>query len=428
VLDIALTFGIRVLSAGLVFGLQVLLARLMDLGDYGAYVTFWTWLIALGSFGALGFAESAVRFLPRYRARGREALAASFWRAGFVAVVAGSGVLAAAAVTVGLALHPADGPGLIVLLVGLGLPFLAMEFYLEGIARSFGWFRLTTVPIYIIRPLAIAGICLGLAASGVAIDLATVGAVVVGTMAAMTITLALVIALRLRGTGTTVSAVPRGQARLWLLASLPLLVISGLEDLVTHSDILILSVLLAPEEVGIYFAAARTLALAGFIHFAVQFVAGRGFALALADRDRTQFQDAVSRSSRLTFWSTLVALAATVAAGPLLLGAFGPEFAAGYPVMAVLAAGLLAKAASGQAGEVLVVTGRWREGLWLGVLTLAANVALILLLVPAFGMLGAAAGASLAMALRTVAIVIVVRQTTGIRMVALGLPALARSA
>lgn len=426
-LDVAVTFAIRVLSAGLVFGLQVLLARLMDLGDYGGYVTLWTWLIALGSFGALGFAESAVRFLPRYRERGRETLVGGFWRTGFLAVVAGSGAMAAIAVATGLVLRPETGPGLMILLIGLGLPFLAMEFYLEGIARSFGWFRLTTVPVYIVRPLVVAGICLGLVIGGVTLDLAVVGGIVIGSMAAITVALALVIAWRLRHARALARTVAARRSKLWLRASLPLLLVSGLEDLVTHADVLILSLLLPPEQVGIYFAATRALALAGFIHFAVQFVAGRGFALALAGRDKARLQHAVSQSTRLTFWSTVVALVATVAAGPLLLGAFGTAFTAGYPVMLILAAGLLVKATAGQAGEVLLVAGRLRESVWLGAFTLAANLALILALAPAFGMLGAAAGSALAWAVRTIAVVLIVRRTTGIRMVSLGLPSLARA-
>jgi O-antigen/teichoic acid export membrane protein len=186
--------------------------------------------------------------------------------------------------------------------------------------------------------------------------------------------------------------------------------------------------LLPPEQVGIYFAATRALALAGFINFAVQFVAGRGFALALAGRDHAQLQRAVSRSTRLTFWSTLVALAATVAAGPLLLGAFGSAFTAGYPVMLILAAGLLAKAAAGQGGEVLIVAGRLRASVWLGVFTLVANLVLMLALVPPFGMSGAAIATALTWGLRTVAIAAVVHRTTGIRIISLGLPTLAQPA
>ena len=63
--DAALALLIRVAGAGLVFGLQILLARLMPMDGYGGFVTLWTWMLAVGSFAALGVAESSVRFLPR---------------------------------------------------------------------------------------------------------------------------------------------------------------------------------------------------------------------------------------------------------------------------------------------------------------------------------------------------------------------------
>src|SRR5690606_26668674 len=98
-LDAITALGIRVLSAGLVFGLQVLLARLMPADTYGGYVTLWTWMLALGSFAALGFAESSVRFLPRYHLRGRQAAVEAFWQFGFKFVLLTSLLFGAAGVS-----------------------------------------------------------------------------------------------------------------------------------------------------------------------------------------------------------------------------------------------------------------------------------------------------------------------------------------
>src|SRR5690554_4672144 len=196
--EAALAFAIRVLSAVLMLGLQVLLARLMPLDSYGGYVAAWTWMLALGSFAALGFAESSVRFLPRYRARGQEARLRAYWRFGLSLVMAVSTGLAVIAAVLAHMLGADGGPGLLVLLVGLGLPFLALEYYLEGIARSFGWFRLATVPVYIIRPLLIGAICLALVQAGMVLTLPLVGAILIAAMALVAIGVALVIAGRLR--------------------------------------------------------------------------------------------------------------------------------------------------------------------------------------------------------------------------------------
>ncbi|MET3924471.1 oligosaccharide flippase family protein [Devosia sp. 2618] len=419
-IDTALAFGIRVLSAGLMFGLQVLLARLMPLDGYGGFVTIWTWMLALGSFAALGFAESSVRFLPRYRARGREGHIQGYWRYGLRLVVLVSGAVAVIAAGAALLYGAEAGPGLMVLLVALGLPFLAVEYYLEGIARSFGWFRLAAVPVYIIRPLLIAALCLGLTQAGVVLTLPVVGAVLVVSMAMVAIGVALVVASRLKSEESVQSS-PRRQS-LWLRASLPLLVVSGLEDLLSYSDVLVLSLLASPDEVAIYFAAARTLALANFVAYAVYLVSGRRFALDLASRDRGELQRSISTASRLTFWSTLAAVAVTLAVGPYLLAAFGAGFADGYVVMAILGAGLIAKSISGQAGELLVVTGRQREVIWLSAVVLVSSGALCFVLVPMFGIMGAAIATATTMLVRSLALIATVWRVEKLQVVALGLP------
>lgn len=419
-IEAALAFGIRVLSAGLVLGMQVLLARLMPMSGYGGFVTLWTWMLAIGSFGALGFAEAGVRFVPRYLARGREQAVGAFFAFGLRAVVAGSGALALLGVLAGLLL-PGEA-GLIAVLVALGLPFLAMEYYLEGIARGFGWYRLTTVPVYILRPLLIGASALALHAAGVALTLPVVGGVVIGAMAAITIGLALVLRHRLAAyRGAPAS---RARAALWLRAALPLIVVSGLDDLVSYADVLLVSLMLPPDQVAVYFAAARVLALANFVSFALYLVAGRRFALDLAARDRTRLQASLLQSTRLTFWCTLLAVAATLFSGPLLLSAFGDDFGPGYPVMLVLAVGVVARALSGQANELLIVSGGHRQAARILAVTLCVSVAVTIALVPTLGIVGVAMGTAIAMAVRTPIVAWVVARDMGLRLVSVGVPRL----
>src|SRR5690606_25257518 len=140
--------------------------------------------------------------------------------------------------------------------------------------------------------------------------------------------------------------------------------------------------------------------------------------LDLASRDRAELQRSVHVASRLTFWSTLAAVAVTLLAGPFLLAAFGPAFVEGYGVMVILGLGLLAKALCGQAGELLVVAGRQRALIWLSGGVLIAGVVLSVLLVPALGMVGAATASALAMALRSAALALTVWHTEKLRVLA----------
>lgn len=423
--DALITFAVRVASAGLTFGLQVMLARVMDLESYGNYVTLWTWLITLGSFGALGFAESSIRFLPRYRARGREAHVAGYWRFGLWAVTLGSSLIALLAAVLAWQFGAYTTPGIIAMYVALGLPFLAIEYYLDGVCRSLGWNQLTAITVFIARPLLIAGLVLVCVAAGIAITLHVIGLIITATLVAIALFMVAIIAWRLRSIGRVSFRLPRVTPReaMWLKASAPMLLVSGLDDILTYSDVLILSAFMSPEDVGVYFAAARTLALANFVYFAMWTVAGRGFALALEGTDKSRLQETVLETTRITFWCTVVALAATLGAAPLFLYAFGSEFLGGVWIMVILAFGILARAMTGQAAEVLLVAGKQKESLSLVATVLAINIVLTVALVPLFGVYGAATASALALSMRSAAIVYTVRRTLGLRVVSVALPA-----
>ncbi|MGY4382170.1 O-antigen/teichoic acid export membrane protein [Bradyrhizobium sp. i1.3.6] len=71
-------FIIRVISAGLAYFSQVLLARWMGTSDYGIYVYVWTWVLLLGSMMDFGISASAQKIIPEYRTSGEHALLRGF--------------------------------------------------------------------------------------------------------------------------------------------------------------------------------------------------------------------------------------------------------------------------------------------------------------------------------------------------------------
>ena len=63
-------FLIRVFSAALAFGSQVLFARWMGTFEFGIYVYVWAWVGFLGMASTLGIATASQRLVPEYRTRG----------------------------------------------------------------------------------------------------------------------------------------------------------------------------------------------------------------------------------------------------------------------------------------------------------------------------------------------------------------------
>jgi O-antigen/teichoic acid export membrane protein len=380
--------------------------------------TSWTWLFVAAQISALGFNDSCVRFLPRYVTRGRHADAHGYLRTGFGLVLVGSSAIAA----VGLAavallwsaptsLAPADGPLLLLSILFAGIPFLAFELYLEGIARSFGWFVLASAPAFVLRPGVLALALVAVSLAGLDLDAAAALAITIAVTGLLTIAEAVVLRQRIRGRlGPAVAAKASSKKRrLWLRATLPLIAVYGIEDIYLVSDILLLGVLTDPAAVGVYFAAVRVMALPGYVHYAFMLISSREFSLARASSDHAELQRRVHDATWWTFWLTVPAVLATLALGYPLLAIFGPDFVIGFGVLVVLGLGMVARASVGHAADLLVVLGYQRANLGVAAMSLALNVLVTLMLVPMLGILGAAIGTALSQAARAAALRYVAR-------------------
>ena len=66
-------FLVRVASALLALGSQVVLARWMGRFEYGVFIYVWTWVVMIGSLSDMGLSSAARRFIPEYTERGKAA-------------------------------------------------------------------------------------------------------------------------------------------------------------------------------------------------------------------------------------------------------------------------------------------------------------------------------------------------------------------
>jgi O-antigen/teichoic acid export membrane protein len=195
-----------------------------------------------------------------------------------------------------------------------------------------------------------------------------------------------------------IAKVPRQyDFRRWFRVSLPLMVITICDLALQNTDVLIVSAYLTPTEVGMYFAAAKTMSLIMFIHYAVGSAVASQFAALKARGDHERLDALVRDAVNWTFWPSLVAAVAILALGKPLLWLFNPQFTEAYPVMFVLAIGFLVRASMGPAEFILNMLGEQQLCALVLIVSAVLDVALSFALVPAFGMIGAAAATSIAL-------------------------------
>ena len=407
-------FLVRVASAALLYLSQIVLARWMGGFEYGIYVFVWTWVLVLGGLANLGMATLIIRLLPEYRERGQFDLLRGLLRAGRLIPVAASTAVAALA---GLALqtwgHLLSAHYLLPAFIALAcVPMITLSDLQDGVGRGRGWLAAALLPPYVLRPLLV---LLGMVLAhemGWPMSAATAaGAAVAGTWAAAMVQTMLIE----RRLGRDV---PPGRSELdirgWLATSLPLLAITFSEIMLQTTDVLVVSQLMTPRDVGIYFAAAKTMSLVMFIHYAVGSAMGNRFAALNARGDREGLGHAVREAVNWTFWPSLAGAAGILTLGKPLLWLFGPQFTDGYPVMMVLVLGFLARAAAGPSEFILNMLGEQRATACVAILAALVNVGLSLLFVPRFGLIGAAAATASSLVLAASLNAVVARRRLGL--------------
>lgn len=418
-----IAFAIRVFSAAIAFASQIIQARLMGEFEYGIFVFVWVLVVVFGNLSCLGFHTAIIRFLPQYAAREEHdeirglTVTARIFAMVSASTLAGTGLFA---------LHflgeRIEAYYIVPLFLGLfALPMIALGDVLDGTARANSWPVAALSPTYIIRPLLILGFMLAAVTVFDAPHTATT-AMQAALAATYVTTLSQFIAITWRLRRHFVRGPLKIDFLAWFRVAIPIFLIEGFGFLLTNSDVLVVGLYLDPDQVAIYFAAAKTMALVQFVYFAVKAAAAPRFSAMMAENDMRALAAFAGTTARWSFWPSLAVGFCVLLAGELLLSLFGPAFTAGYGLMVILFAGSLAKAMVGPGEVLLTMAGKQTLCVWLYVGALATNITLNVTLIPLFGLTGAALATASATLVEAVLLHVAVRRSLGILLFAFANP------
>jgi O-antigen/teichoic acid export membrane protein len=155
-------------------------------------------------------------------------------------------------------------------------------------------------------------------------------------------------------------------------------------------DTILVAALASPHDAGIYKAAVSYINQGSFANQAIVFVIGPLLSGLLA-RDLHERAQSVYHTA--TWWLSALAwpIYLTFAVfAPLFMRVFGPEFEAGATALVILALPMLVAMAAGPVNVVLVMAGKGSWNLFNVAIALVTNVVLNVVLIPPFGISGAA--------------------------------------
>lgn len=167
-----------------------------------------------------------------------------------------------------------------------------------------------------------------------------------------------------------------------------------------RSDIVLVAALSTPREAAIYTAATRFVVLGQLGTQAVQQVMQPTVSRLLAVSDDAGAARIFRVSTVWTMALTWPVFVVFAVAAPVYLGVIGSGYAAGQPVVVILALTMLLATAAGPVDAMLLMAGRSGLSLANNGAALAINVALNIVLVPRLGAVGAAVAWSAAITTR----------------------------
>jgi len=411
--DALSAFGMRCASAALLYLSQIVLARWMGSYEYGIYVLVWTWVLILGGLADLGLGVATIRFVPQYRETGETALLRGVVRGSRRVATAIGTLIAIAGVAVLYLFEPLTSPFMLpAYLAMVCVPIYALTWVQDGVGKAFAWMGLSMLPPYVLRPALLLLAMVAAHAAGLPMRAETAAAAAIVATWLSGLIQTLLMDRRLKetvGTGAYKYDFPT-----WLKATWPLLVIAACDFTMQSADVLAVSRYMTPTDVAIYFAAAKTMALIMFVHYAVGSAVGNRFAALGARGDKAALDRFAREAAHWTFWPSLAAAVGILALGIPLLWLFGPQFVDGYPVMLILVVGFLFRSSMGPAEFLLNMLGKQSLCAAVQVTMALTSVVLNFVLVPYYGLIGAAAATSVALMTGALLNNVVVSRTLGI--------------
>jgi O-antigen/teichoic acid export membrane protein len=173
---------------------------------------------------------------------------------------------------------------------------------------------------------------------------------------------------------------------------LPRALALGAQQVIQRLDIVLVAIMRGPVDAAIYTAATRFLVVGQLGNQAISMAAqpqlSRQFGLSDRVGAGTVYKTTTAWLVLLTWPLYLLA----ISFGPVVLSIFGRSYHGGSDVIIVLGGAALLASACGQVDVVLTSTGRSALSLANGLTALSVNVGVDLVLIPRYGIIGAAIG------------------------------------
>ena len=383
--------AVRIAAMAASFAVGVQLARMLGVEGYGYYGIALSIVTLAGIPGELGLPRLVTREVAVATAHKDPRKLFGVLRWADRTAIALTAIITLAVVSGALALggDRPSGLTLAILLSAPMIPLLALSRIRGGALQGLSHIVRGQIPANLLRPLLMSALLFAAYLLSIRIDAPE--AMALNSVTALAAFVVAAVWLRNRLPEKHPPEVVRS-GRKWLASTVPMALADGMRSLQAELTILVLAILAAAADVGLFRIAVVTAAMAAAPLVVVNRVAFPVIARLHAESEHRQLQKVVTAFSRAQFGGVLLlSLPLFVAAGPLLRLVFGDDFGPAAPALVILAAAQVVNGAFGPNVALLNMTHHERRVTRAMGIALGVNLIGVAVLGSIWGLVGAAA-------------------------------------
>jgi O-antigen/teichoic acid export membrane protein len=388
--------AVTTLGIGVGFLVQVTIARLLGVDEFGVYSWALAWINFLVLISCSGLDGLIARQLPAYlidnqydKARGF-LLFSGYWVGGG-ALLCGLALYAIAWLSLD---HILPGSlGTLAISIGV-IPLFALGSIRQAVLRALKHVAKGQLLDAVYRPILLVLFAAGMvywfgiaATSATAMIAQLCASAIVFVIGGYWVVKALPSDAR--------QASPDWAARSWLKEAIPFLAISGASAVSAQVGMLALGAFGTAADTGIYAAISRIADFALMGIYSIATIASPLIVEVLKKNDKAGLVQMLKWGARGASAFALMAVLGIVFLGEWILAAFGKGFHAGYGALYILLPGILFWAFAGMSGVLLAMSGHAKTRAVIGWYSAACNLIVCVVCVPTYGLYGAALGYTL---------------------------------
>jgi O-antigen/teichoic acid export membrane protein len=383
-------FGLKVISTLLILLISLLLSRLLGVAGFGVYTYAITIAGLLSIPASLGLNRLLVREIAIYKTQSDWGLLRGIiaW-ANKIVLLLGIGIALAAAAIVGIFGLGGSSNMTAFMIAFLSLPMMSLRGIRLAALQGLNKVVKGQIPELIITPvLMIVGV--GIAQAFLKTEFTTAWALAI-YVAVTTVTclvgthwLNAILPIQVRNSASEY------RIGFWLRSALPMMLLSGLQLINSQIDVLMIGAMKGTTAVGIYVVLLKSTQLIVYILGATNTVLAPIFAHLYAAGNFQQLRITLNNSTKLVLSISTLFTILLILGRKQYLSLFGAEFLQGELALVLLSIGQLVNAGTGSVGVLLNMTRNENYTAISVALGLIFSILADLILIPKYGINGAA--------------------------------------